>query len=379
MAEWNTQATYNYNPSYHTYPYSLVYQPVPEQNNGNQTEWSDNGVTDFNNFNGGATQTLCAAAAPTTSVAREDTPPRSPETVTGNYCQGTGLGHLNETPAGNLMVAGPQGESCGAVGDEVRRTRSHSVSDREIHTSPDSWSSVSSREGSLPQVDPTTWAEKNVEPVISSLDGNEGVSNSFMKESQSLAAQGNKASNVPIPPCAPLSAPNKVSTNTATNPKKKVRSTFTESQMNALVQRFSVQRYLTPAEMKNLADTIGLTYKQVKTWFQNRRMKLRRHQKDTSWVSERYAIPKDSSSYRPVSSNMATHIPPYQGDGQPQFNEHYNQHVMEATFQQPPQNMPYYFSAVDGTSGSSGYPPWSTDASQAAVPNQPHASGWSVP
>ena len=25
---------------------------------------------------------------------------------------------------------------------------------------------------------------------------------------------------------------------------------------------------------------------QVKTWFQNRRMKLRRHQKDTSWVSD---------------------------------------------------------------------------------------------
>lgn len=34
--------------------------------------------------------------------------------------------------------------------------------------------------------------------------------------------------------------------------------------MNALVQRFSVQRYLTPAEMKNLAELTGLTYKQVR-------------------------------------------------------------------------------------------------------------------
>lgn len=33
--------------------------------------------------------------------------------------------------------------------------------------------------------------------------------------------------------------------------------------MNVLVQRFSVQRYLTPAEMKNLAEVTGLTYKQV--------------------------------------------------------------------------------------------------------------------
>ncbi|MED6236984.1 hypothetical protein ATANTOWER_017085 [Ataeniobius toweri] len=200
-----------------------------------------------------------------------------------------------------------------------------------------------------------------------------------MEDSQSLIMQGNQASNNHIPSHVPLPAPKKLGPNTATNPKAKVRAAFSESQMNALVQRFSVQRYLTPAEMKNLAEMTGLTYKQVKTWFQNRRMKLRRHQKDTSWVSERYAIQKDSSVHTPVFSNMASHVPPYQGDGRPQFREHYNQHMMGTAFQKTPQNLGYYFAAVGGTAGSAGYQPWSTNASQATVPNQHHAAGWSVP
>ncbi len=62
----------------------------------------------------------------------------------------------------------------------------------------------------------------------------------------------------------PLTAPKKPSTTAVTNPKAKVRAAFSESQMNALVQRFSVQRYLTPAEMKNLAELTGMTYKQVR-------------------------------------------------------------------------------------------------------------------
>ncbi|XP_043960123.1 homeobox protein NANOG [Gambusia affinis] len=373
MAEWKTQVTYNYNPSYHTYAYSLVYQSVPEQNHGNLPAWGDNGVPDYND---GTPQNLCTAVAPITAMNGKESPPRSPEAVTESY-QSTGLVYLDGTQADHLA------EAYGDGGGEVKRARSDSVSDSEAHTSPDSWSSVSSREGSLPQVDPANWVEKDVdeEPVIRSLDGNEDVSSSFMEESRNLAAHGNGDGNGngnnSIP--APLPAPMKPTTNTAATPKVKVRAAFTESQMNALVQRFSVQRYLTPAEMKNLAEMTGLTYKQVKTWFQNRRMKLRRHQKDTSWVSERYAVHKDTSIHRPVLSNMASHIPPYQGDGRPQFRDHYNQHSMEAAFTKTPPNLAYYLAAVGGAAGSAGYPSWSTNASQATVPNQAHNARWSVP
>ncbi|MEQ2212407.1 hypothetical protein XENOCAPTIV_030343 [Xenoophorus captivus] len=383
MAEWKTQVSYNYTPPYHAYSCSLVYQPVPEQERGNLDGWGDNGATDQSNYNGGATQRLDPAETTTTAVTGEQFPPRSPETnpVTENCFQGAGALYLGDTQTSHLDLAGPPQEAYGAEGSGARVPRSDSISDTDAHTSPDSWSSVSSREGSLPQVDPTTWVQKEVNEklVVRSPGRSEAVSSSLMEDSQNLVMQGNQASNNHMPSHVPLPAPKKLVTNTATNPKAKVRAAFSESQMNALVQRFSVQRYLTPAEMKSLAEMTGLTYKQVKTWFQNRRMKLRRHQKDTSWVSERYAIQKDGSVHRPVFSNVASHVPPYQGDGRPQFGEHYNQHMMGTAFQKAPQNLPYYIAPVGGTAGSPGYQPWSTNASQATVPNQHHAAGWSVP
>ncbi|XP_072234357.1 homeobox protein NANOG [Leuresthes tenuis] len=369
MADWKTQVTYNYNPSYRTYAYGLVYQPGSEQNHSNLTGWSENGVTELNNYNTGATQNYYAAATTTT---KEESPPGSPEphAVNGHCYQGSGVVYFGDNQAGRLVLAGPQRGPYEAVGNEVRRTGSDSASDSEAHTSPDSWSSSSSREISLPHADPATWAEKeiDVETIGGSPGGSEDVSSSLMEEPHTFAITGNMDANNPSHLHVSSAAPKKPSTTAVNNPKGKVRAAFSESQMNALVQRFSVQRYLTPAEMKNLAEVTGLTYKQVKTWFQNRRMKLRRHQKDTSWVSERYTINKDSSIQGNMYSNVASHIPPYQGDAR-----HYNQHMMKT-----PQNLAFYLAAM-GSAGTPGYPPWSSGTSQGAVPNRPQVTGWSVP
>lgn len=61
----------------------------------------------------------------------------------------------------------------------------------------------------------------------------------------------------------PLSPSDKIGTVT---PKAtpKARTAFSEGQMNALIHRFNIQKYLTPAEMKTLAGETGLTYKQVR-------------------------------------------------------------------------------------------------------------------
>uniref|UniRef100_A0A3Q2T2M8 Homeobox protein Hox-A3-like n=1 Tax=Fundulus heteroclitus TaxID=8078 RepID=A0A3Q2T2M8_FUNHE len=380
MAEWKTQVTYNYNPSFQAYAYSLVYQPTPGINHGALAGWGDNGDTGLDSCNVAVTQTL-HAAVDTTTVTGDEFPSGSPDTepVAGDCYPGTELVFLDEDQEGHMLLAGPPRESYGGEGSEAKRARSGSFSDSEAHTSPDSWSSVISREGSLPQVDPTTWAEKGVEPVIRSPGGNEDVSSSLMEEAQNLAIQGSQAISNSMPARASLPAPSRLGIATATNPKAKVRVAFTESQMNALVQRFSIQRYLTPAEMKNLAEVTGLTYKQVKTWFQNRRMKLRRHQKDTSWVSERYATRKDGPVHRTIFSNMRSRMPPYDGDGRPQFREHYNHHMMEAAFAKSPQNLAYYLAAMGGAGGSGGYPPWSANGPLAAVPNRPHPARWPVP
>uniref|UniRef100_A0A3B4WV70 Nanog homeobox n=1 Tax=Seriola lalandi dorsalis TaxID=1841481 RepID=A0A3B4WV70_SERLL len=338
MADWKAQISYNYNPSYHAYAYGLMYQPAPEQNQGNLTCWGEAGVTDLNNYNTGVTQAYYA----TTARTRDESPPGSPEqhAVNGHHhYQGSGVVYLGDAQAGRLFRARPHRAAYDARAHGVRRAGSDSTSDSEPHTSPEPWSSSSSRGGSLPQIDSATWTKKDLgnEAGSRSSTASKDVSSSLVEEPQTFAVTRNK---------------------------RKVRAAFSESQMNALVQRFSVQRYLTPAEMKNLAEMTGLTYKQVKTWFQNRRMKLRRHQKDTSWVSERYTINKDNH-YINLILLLNCFILQYQGEAQPQLKEHYNQHMVEAALKKTaPQNVAFYLAAM---------------GSATAVSTRPQATGWSMP
>ncbi|KAF7667329.1 hypothetical protein LDENG_00067540 [Lucifuga dentata] len=242
----------------------------------------------------------------------------------------------------------------------------------------DSWSSGSSRDGSLPQADPATWVKKdpNDETESTSPDPNEDVSSSLTEEPQNFNFTGAESTNSSATPLVSSSPPKKQSATAANNPKGKVRTAFSEGQMNALVQRFSVQRYLTPAEMKNLAEVTGLTYKQVKTWFQNRRMKLRRHQKDTSWVSERY-INKGNPMSGSIFTNYPPHIQTYQGEAHNQLKEQYNQQMMDVTAYKKtaPQNLAFYLASA----GSAGYPSWSSTSAQSAAPSRPQTASWSMP
>lgn len=57
-------------------------------------------------------------------------------------------------------------------------------------------------------------------------------------------------------------------TPTTNTPKSKARTNFSDSQMNILSERFSMQRYLSPSEMRSMAELTGLTYKQVSGWFE---------------------------------------------------------------------------------------------------------------
>uniref|UniRef100_H3AMM4 Homeobox domain-containing protein n=1 Tax=Latimeria chalumnae TaxID=7897 RepID=H3AMM4_LATCH len=51
---------------------------------------------------------------------------------------------------------------------------------------------------------------------------------------------------------------------------------FSTEQTVTLERMFQNQKYLTPVERKQLASTLKLTERQVKTWFQNRRAKWRK-------------------------------------------------------------------------------------------------------
>lgn len=57
---------------------------------------------------------------------------------------------------------------------------------------------------------------------------------------------------------------------------KKPRTTFTDMQIFQLERTFETQKYLSSVDRHRLADVLNLTDTQVKTWFQNRRMKFKR-------------------------------------------------------------------------------------------------------
>lgn len=62
----------------------------------------------------------------------------------------------------------------------------------------------------------------------------------------------------------------------STKKRRKSRTAFTNKQIYELEKRFLYQKYLTPVDRDEIAQSLGLTNAQVITWFQNRRAKLKR-------------------------------------------------------------------------------------------------------
>ena len=61
------------------------------------------------------------------------------------------------------------------------------------------------------------------------------------------------------------------------NRSKKKRTTFSNHQIKRLEETFSQQKYISKIACCQLASRLGLTEKQVKTWYQNRRTKWKRN------------------------------------------------------------------------------------------------------
>ncbi|KAK2709951.1 hypothetical protein QYM36_013584, partial [Artemia franciscana] len=76
--------------------------------------------------------------------------------------------------------------------------------------------------------------------------------------------------------------------------RRKARTVFSDQQLNGLEKRFEVQRYLSTPERIELANVLNLSETQVKTWFQNRRMKHKKQLRKTGDDAESYNIQKDT-------------------------------------------------------------------------------------
>ncbi|XP_068713056.1 homeobox protein vent1-like [Montipora foliosa] len=83
------------------------------------------------------------------------------------------------------------------------------------------------------------------------------------------------------------SEPDRMPNYTAQAPReKRQRTTFSPNEVMQLEQAFSQRPYLTQYDEKMLAQRIGITDKNVRYWFQNRRAKSRRFRREVSPVCQ---------------------------------------------------------------------------------------------
>ncbi|XP_066216355.1 homeobox protein NANOG-like [Saccopteryx leptura] len=88
--------------------------------------------------------------------------------------------------------------------------------------------------------------------------------------------------------------------------KQKIRTVFSQTQLSVLNERFQRQKYLSFQQMQELSNTLNLSYKQIKTWFQNQRMKCKRWQK-YNWSKNSNRVAQVSSATTEYQSLSSCH------------------------------------------------------------------------